>query len=110
MCHKDGGNKKKVTNGNVSEVTLTCPTCPTCPLPYGYTVASSNARKAYKMAGSTGSQVDAVAMCKADAAWLVMPKSSDDLADIQSYNCKNTLFVFCVIKFHRRQASITLYK
>ena len=92
---------------NVPEVTLTCPTCPTCPLPYGYTVASSNTRKAYKMAGSTGSQLDAVAMCRADAAWLVMPKSSNDLADIQSYNCKNIIIVFVVIKFQRRQALIT---
>ena len=81
---------------NVSEVKLTCPTCLTCPLPYGYTVASSNARKAYKMVGTTGSRLDAVAMCKADAAWIVMPKSSNDLADIQSYNCKNIIFMCSV--------------
>ena len=53
----------------------------TCDMPPGYTLASSNTRKAYKMIGSF-SYSDAQTACKADKSWLAMPKSSDDLADI----------------------------
>ena len=53
----------------------------TCDMPPGYTLASSNTRKAYKMIASL-SYSDAQTACKADKSWLAMPKSSDDLADI----------------------------
>ena len=32
---------------------------------------------------------DAEFMCKADEAWLVMPKTFDDIADIQVFNCES---------------------
>ena len=50
-------------------------------MPPGYTLASSNTRKAYKMIGSLNYS-DAQTACKADKSWLAMPKSSDDMADI----------------------------
>ena len=56
----------------------------TCEMPNGYTLASSNSRKAYKKmtGGIKMNHTEAQTACKADKAWLAMPKSSDDLADI----------------------------
>ena len=56
-------------------------------MPTGYTLASSNTRKAYKMIGSL-SYTDAQTACKAEKSWLAMPKSSDDLADINQLGNK----------------------
>ena len=56
--------------------------------PDGYTAGSSNARKAYQMMGITANHSEAQLMCKADEAWLVMPKTSDDIADILVYGGK----------------------
>ena len=60
---------------NIADVILTCD------MPPGYTLSSSNTRRAYKRIGSL-SYSDAQTACKADKSWLAMPKSSDDLADI----------------------------
>ena len=53
-----------------------------CIVPNGYTRAQNNSRKAYKKVHNSAYFNDAKDMCKADKAWLPMPKSSDDLANI----------------------------
>ena len=42
------------------------------------------------MMGNSANLSEAEVMCKADGAWLVMPKTLDDLADIQVYDRKKT--------------------
>ena len=62
---------------SISDVILTCE------MPNGYMLASSTSRKAYKkMTTGQLNHTEAQNECKADKAWLAMPKSSDDLADI----------------------------
>ena len=55
-----------------------------CIVPNGYTRAQNNSRKAYKKVNNFAKFIDAKDMCKADKAWLPMPKSSDDLANIDN--------------------------
>ena len=43
---------------------------------------SSNAKKAYKMMGDEADFRNAQNMCRKDNAWLVMPKTSSDIANI----------------------------
>ena len=59
-----------------------------CIIPNGYTKAQNNTRKAYKKFHNAN-YTDAKSMCKADKAWLPMPKSSDDLANM--YNSSKTV-------------------
>ena len=61
----------------------------TCVFPNGYTVAPSDSAKAYKKGPNKVKFSQAASFCAADQAWLVMPKSADDIDDIAQYDSKN---------------------
>ena len=63
----------------------TPPAAPNCGFPVGYKPARSGAAKAYKKMSGKMSFEDAKLACEADNANIVMPKSVDDLKDIQGY-------------------------
>ena len=87
---------------SISDVILTCE------MPNGYTLASSNSRKAYKKITEKVNHTEAQTACKADKAWLAMPKSSDDMADINQI-CMTQNKTLVILKqegkFSRRPAA-----
>ena len=71
-----------------------------CAFPNNYTVASSNVRKAYKkLNNTTVNFINAGAKCKGHSAWLVMPKTTDDMADLLVYDSKQS-------KGHLKESSL----
>ena len=58
-------------------------------LPDGYTAAPSGASKAYRLLNGSYTWVDARQACEDEGTKLVMPKTTDDLDDITSYNSKS---------------------
>ena len=69
--------------------TTTTTSISACVFPNGYTVAPSNTAKAYRKGPSKVKFSQAVSFCAVDQAWLVMPKSADDIDDIAQYDSKN---------------------
>ena len=55
-----------------------------CVVPNGYTRAQNNSRKAYKKVHNSANFNEAKDLCEADKAWLPMPKSTDDIANIEN--------------------------
>ena len=45
---------------------------------------------------------EAMSFCKADHAWLVMPKSTDDIDDIADYDSENEIFLIDNINNHNK--------
>ena len=81
---------------NITDITTPQP----CSFPNGYTVASSNTRKAYKkLNNTTVNFINAGDKCKGHSAWLVMPKTTDDMADILVYDSKQS-------KGHLKESSL----
>ena len=62
------------------------------PIPVNYTLQPTNPRKGYKKLASKMSYTDGQAACKADNGWLAMPKSSEDVADINQI-CNITVVI-----------------
>ena len=87
MC--PSGSIISTTTTTTTITSLITTTSTTCVFPNGYTVAPSDTAKAYKKGPSKVKFSQATSFCAADQAWLVMPKSADDIDDIAQYDSKN---------------------
>ena len=91
MCCKKGLTGNGCDGNMGTDTQHTCVEQP-CNFPSNYTVAPSDATKAYRKGANEVKFSEAASFCKADRAWLVMPKSTDDIDDIAEHDSENDKF------------------